>query len=146
VAEEAGVQVAVHDDTLNEAGFVEQLMQTAGGRRFHAYRNEGAGGGHARTSPASRVSGTSCPRRPPRPFTLNTADEQLDMVLVAHHLKAKVPAERGFAERRVRASTMAGEDVLQDIGGISAMCLDAQAMGRIGEVSLRPLADRSCDE
>ncbi|TFV63956.1 urease subunit alpha [Geodermatophilus sp. DF01-2] len=139
VADASGVQVAIHSDTLNEAGFVEDLLRTAAGRTFHAYHTEGAGGGHApdiiRIAAEAHVLPSST--TPTRPFTVNTADEQLDMVLVAHHLNPKVPAELQFAESRVRATTIAAEDVLQDIGAISAMSSDAQAMGRLGETVLR---------
>lgn len=139
VADKAGVQVAIHSDTLNEAGFVEDLMRTAAGRCFHSYHTEGAGGGHApdiiriASEPNVLPSSTT----PTRPFTMNTVDEQLDMILVAHHLNPKIPAELGFAESRVRATTIAAEDILQDMGAISAMSSDAQAMGRIGETVLR---------
>ena len=139
VADAAGVQVAIHSDTLNEAGFVEDLLRTVGGRNFHAFHTEGAGGGHApdiiRIAGEPHVLPSST--TPTRPFTVNTADEQLDICLIAHHLNPRVPAELAFAESRVRASTMAAEDVLQDIGAISAMSSDAQAMGRLGEVVRR---------
>lgn len=139
VAEAAGVQVAIHSDTLNEAGFVEDLMRTVGGRNFHAFHTEGAGGGHApdiiRIAGAPHVLPSST--TPTRPFTTNTADEQLDICLIAHHLNPRIPAELAFAESRVRTSTMAAEDILQDLGAISAMSSDAQAMGRLGEVVRR---------
>ncbi|OBH20228.1 urease subunit alpha [Mycolicibacter sinensis] len=139
VADEAGVQVAIHSDTLNEAGFVEDLMRTVKGRSFHSYHTEGAGGGHApdiiRIAGEPNVLPSST--TPTRPFTVNTVDEQLDMCLVAHQLNPKVPAELQFAESRVRAGTIAAEDILQDIGAISAMSSDAQAMGRLGETVLR---------
>ncbi|MBK0869080.1 urease subunit alpha [Saccharopolyspora sp. HNM0986] len=139
VADAAGVQVAIHSDTLNEAGFVEDLLRTVGGRNFHAFHTEGAGGGHApdiiRIAGEPHVLPSST--TPTRPFTVNTADEQLDICLIAHHLNPRVPAELAFAESRVRASTMAAEDILQDIGAISAMSSDAQAMGRLGEVVRR---------
>ncbi|MBE1537169.1 urease subunit alpha [Actinomadura algeriensis] len=139
VADEAGVQVAIHSDTLNEAGFVEDMLRAVNGRCFHAFHTEGAGGGHApdiiRIAGEPHVLPSST--TPTRPFTVNTADEQLDVCLVAHHLNPKIPEELAFAESRVRASTMAAEDVLQDIGAISAMSSDAQAMGRLGEVVRR---------
>lgn len=139
VADAAGVQVAIHSDTLNEAGFVEDLLRTVHGRNFHAFHTEGAGGGHApdiiRIAGEPHVLPSST--TPTRPFTVNTADEQLDICLIAHHLNPRVPAELAFAESRVRASTMAAEDILQDIGAISAMSSDAQAMGRLGEVVRR---------
>jgi urease subunit alpha len=139
VADQAGVQVAVHSDTLNEAGFVEDLLRTVAGRTFHSYHTEGAGGGHApdiiRIAAEPNVLPSST--TPTRPFTVNTVDEQLDMVLVAHHLNPMLPAELGFAESRVRATTIAAEDILQDMGAISAMSSDAQAMGRLGETVMR---------
>ncbi|MGH3968569.1 MAG: urease subunit alpha, partial [Mycobacterium sp.] len=131
VADDAGVQVAIHSDTLNETGFVEELIRAVGGRTFHAFHTEGAGGGHApdiiRIAGEPNVLPSST--TPTRPFTVNTVDEQLDMVLVAHHLNPTIPTELGFAESRVRAGTMAAEDILHDIGAISAMSSDAQAMG-----------------
>lgn len=139
VADASGVQIAVHSDTLNEAGFVGDLLSAVNGRTFHHYHIEGAGGGHApdiiRIAGEANVLPSST--TPTRPFTVNTADEQLDMVLVAHHLNPKIPAELQFAESRVRATTIAAEDVLQDIGAISAMSSDAQAMGRLGETVQR---------
>lgn len=139
VAEQSGVQVAIHSDTLNEAGFVEDLLAAAGGRTFHAFHTEGAGGGHApdiiRIAAEHNVLPAST--NPTRPFTVNTVDEHLDMVMVAHHLNPQVPNDLAFAESRVRAGTIAAEDVLQDLGAISIMSSDAQAMGRIGEVALR---------
>ncbi|GAB3348836.1 urease subunit alpha [Modestobacter lapidis] len=139
VADVSGVQVAIHSDTLNESGFVEDLMRTVAGRTFHSYHTEGAGGGHApdiiRIAGERNVLPSST--TPTRPFSVNTVDEQLDMVLVAHHLNPRVPAELQFAESRVRASTIAAEDILQDIGAISGMQSDAQAMGRLGEVVQR---------
>jgi urease subunit alpha len=139
VADASGVQVAVHSDTLNEAGFVEDLIRTARGRTFHSYHTEGAGGGHApdiiRIAAERNVLPSST--TPTRPFTVNTADEQLDMILVAHQLNPKVPVQLQFAESRVRASTIAAEDVLQDIGAIAGMQSDAQAMGRLGETIQR---------
>jgi urease subunit alpha len=139
VADAAGVQVAIHSDTLNEAGFVEDLLRAVNGRTFHAFHTEGAGGGHApdiiRIAGEPNVLPSST--TPTRPFTINTADEQLDICLIAHHLNPEIPAELAFAESRVRASTMAAEDILQDMGAISAMTSDALAMGRLGEVARR---------
>lgn len=139
VADESGVQVAVHSDTLNEAGFVEDLLRAVNGRTFHSYHTEGAGGGHApdiiRIAAEHNVLPAST--NPTRPFTRNTVDEHLDMVMVAHHLNPQVPNDLAFAESRVRAGTIEAEDVLQDIGALSIMSSDAQAMGRIGEVVLR---------
>ncbi len=139
VAEESGVQVAIHSDTLNEAGFVEDLLAAVKGRTFHAFHTEGAGGGHA--PDIIRIAGEPyvlpASTNPTRPFTHNTIDEHLDMVMVAHHLNPQVPNDLAFAESRVRAGTIAAEDVLQDLGAISIMSSDAQAMGRIGEVVIR---------
>lgn len=139
VADDSGVQVAIHSDTLNEAGFVEDLLRAVDGRTFHSYHTEGAGGGHApdiiRIAAESNVLPAST--NPTRPFTVNTVDEHLDMVMVAHHLNPQVPNDLAFAESRVRAGTIAAEDVLQDVGALSIMSSDAQAMGRIGEVVLR---------
>ncbi len=139
VAEESGVQVAIHSDTLNEAGFVEDLLAAVDGRTFHAYHTEGAGGGHA--PDIIRIAGEPhvlpASTNPTRPFTHNTIAEHLDMVMVAHHLDPQVPNDLAFAESRVRAGTIAAEDVLQDLGALSIMSSDAQAMGRIGEVVMR---------
>jgi urease subunit alpha len=139
VADESGVQVAVHSDTLNEAGFVEDLLAAVAGRTFHSYHTEGAGGGHA--PDIIRIAGESyvlpASTNPTRPFTVNTVAEHLDMVMVAHHLNPQVPNDLAFAESRVRATTIAAEDVLHAIGALSIMSSDAQAMGRIGEVVVR---------
>jgi urease subunit alpha len=139
VADAAGVQVAVHSDTLNEAGFVEDLLAAVAGRTFHAYHTEGAGGGHA--PDIIRIAGERhvlpASTNPTRPFTGNTAAEHLDMIMVAHHLNPNVETDLKFAESRVRPSTMAAESILQDMGAISVMSSDAQAMGRIGEVVIR---------
>ena len=139
VADESGVQVAIHSDTLNEAGFVEDLLAAVRGRTFHAYHTEGAGGGHA--PDIIRIAGESyvlpASTNPTRPFTHNTVAEHLDMVMVAHHLNPQVPNDLAFAESRVRPTTIAAEDVLQDLGALSIMSSDALAMGRIGEVVIR---------
>jgi urease subunit alpha len=139
VADESGVQVAIHSDTLNEAGFVEDLLAAVRGRTFHAFHTEGAGGGHA--PDIIRIAGEPnvlpASTNPTRPFTQNTVAEHLDMVMVAHHLNPQVPNDLAFAESRVRAGTIAAEDVLQDLGALSIMSSDAQAMGRIGEVVIR---------
>jgi urease subunit alpha len=139
VADESGVQVAIHSDTLNEAGFVEDLLAAVKGRTFHAYHTEGAGGGHA--PDIIRIAGEPyvlpASTNPTRPFTHNTLAEHLDMVMVAHHLNPQVPNDLAFAESRVRAGTIAAEDVLQDIGALSIMSSDALAMGRMGEVVIR---------
>ncbi|MER5437792.1 urease subunit alpha [Streptomyces sp. NPDC002790] len=139
VADAAGVQVAIHSDTLNEAGFVEDLLAAVRGRTFHAFHTEGAGGGHA--PDIIRIAGEPyvlpASTNPTRPFTRNTVAEHLDMVMVAHHLNPQVPNDLAFAESRVRASTIAAEDVLQDLGALSIMSSDAQAMGRVAEVVIR---------
>ncbi|MHA6694287.1 urease subunit alpha [Homoserinimonas sp. A520] len=139
VADESGVQVAVHSDTLNESGFVEDLLAAVAGRTFHSFHTEGAGGGHAPDiiRIASEPNVLPASTNPTRPFTHNTIDEHLDMVMVAHHLNPQVPNDLAFAESRVREGTIAAEDVLQDMGAISIMSSDAQAMGRIGEVVIR---------
>ena len=139
VADASGTQVAIHSDTLNEAGFVEDLLAAAAGRTFHAYHTEGAGGGHA--PDIIRIAGEPnvlpASTNPTRPYTVNTAAEHLDMILVTHHLNPEVPTDLAFAESRVRPSTMAAEDILHDIGAISIMSSDSMAMGRVGEVILR---------
>jgi len=139
VADASGVQVALHSDTLNEAGFVEDTIGAINGRSIHAYHTEGAGGGHApdiiriAAEPYVLPSSTN----PTRPHTVNTLDEHLDMLMVCHHLNPAVPEDLAFAESRIRPSTMAAEDLLHDIGAISMIGSDSQAMGRIGEVVMR---------
>src|SRR3984893_11803131 len=139
VAEEMDVQVAIHTDTLNEAGFVEEAIRAFKGRTIHTYHTEGAGGGHA--PDIIRVVGeANClpsSTNPTMPFTVNTMDEHLDMLMVCHHLNAKIPEDLAFAESRIRAETIAAEDVLHDLGAISMLSSDSQAMGRIGEVISR---------
>jgi urease subunit alpha len=139
VADDSGVQVAIHSDTLNEAGFVEDLLAAVKGRTFHAYHTEGAGGGHA--PDIIRIAGEPyvlpASTNPTRPFTHNTVAEALDMVMVAHHLNPQIPNDLAFAESRVRPGTIAAEDVLQDMGALSIMSSDALAMGRMGEVVSR---------
>ncbi len=139
VADAAGVQVNVHTDTLNEAGFVEDTLAAIKGRSIHAYHTEGAGGGHAPDiiTVVSHPNVLPSSTNPTRPHTINTLDEHLDMLMVCHHLKASVPEDLAFAESRIRPSTIAAEDLLHDIGAISMIGSDAQAMGRIGEVVLR---------
>lgn len=138
-AEEAGVQVAVHTDTLNESGFLESTLAAINGRSLNAYHAEGAGGGHApdiiRVAAEPNILPSST--NPTRPHTVNTIDEHLDMLMVCHHLNPSVPEDLAFAESRIRPSTIAAEDVLHDLGAISMISSDAQAMGRIGEVILR---------
>ncbi len=139
VAEEYDVQVAIHTDTLNEAGFVEDSIRAFKGRTIHTYHTEGAGGGHA--PDIIRVCGEpNClpsSTNPTMPFTVNTMDEHLDMLMVCHHLNPKIPEDLAFAESRIRAETIAAEDVLHDLGAISMLSSDSQAMGRIGEVVIR---------
>src|SRR5881628_3376073 len=139
VADEHDVQVAIHTDTLNEAGFVEDSIRAFRGRTIHTYHTEGAGGGHA--PDIIRVCGEpNClpsSTNPTMPFTVNTMDEHLDMLMVCHHLNAKIPEDLAFAESRIRAETIAAEDVLHDLGAISMLSSDSQAMGRIAEVITR---------
>ncbi|MER8036339.1 urease subunit alpha [Streptomyces hydrogenans] len=139
VCEETGVQLAIHTDTLNEAGFVGDTLAAIAGRTIHAYHTEGAGGGHAPdiitavSEPYVLPSSTN----PTRPHTVNTIEEHLDMLMVCHHLNPAVPEDLAFAESRIRPSTIAAEDVLHDLGAISIISSDSQAMGRVGEVILR---------
>ncbi|MEU3398632.1 urease subunit alpha [Streptomyces filamentosus] len=139
VCEETGAQLAIHTDTLNEAGFVGDTLAAVAGRTIHAYHTEGAGGGHAPdiitvvSEPYVLPSSTN----PTRPHTVNTIEEHLDMLMVCHHLNPAVPEDLAFAESRIRPSTIAAEDVLHDLGAISIISSDSQAMGRIGEVILR---------
>ncbi|MET7754152.1 urease subunit alpha [Streptomyces sp. NPDC005389] len=139
VCEETGAQLAIHTDTLNEAGFVGDTLAAIAGRTVHAYHTEGAGGGHAPdiitvvSEPYILPSSTN----PTRPHTVNTIEEHLDMLMVCHHLNPAVPEDLAFAESRIRPSTIAAEDVLHDLGAISIISSDSQAMGRIGEVVMR---------
>ncbi|TQC51142.1 urease subunit alpha [Rhodococcus sp. WS4] len=139
VADAAGVQVALHSDTLNEAGFVEDTLAAIAGRAIHAYHTEGAGGGHAPDiiTVAAHANVLPSSTNPTRPHTVNTLDEHLDMLMVCHHLSPKIPEDLAFAESRIRPSTIAAEDMLHDLGAISMIGSDSQAMGRIGEVVLR---------
>ncbi|GAD85550.1 urease subunit alpha [Nocardia asteroides NBRC 15531] len=139
VADAAGVQVALHSDTLNEAGFVEDTLAAIGGRGIHAYHTEGAGGGHAPDiiTVASHLNVLPSSTNPTRPHTVNTLDEHLDMLMVCHHLSPSIPEDLAFAESRIRPSTIAAEDLLHDLGAISMIGSDSQAMGRIGEVVMR---------
>jgi urease subunit alpha len=139
VAEAAGVQVAIHTDTLNEAGFVESTLAAINGRGIHAYHTEGAGGGHAPDiiTVAGHANVLPSSTNPTRPHTVNTIDEHLDMLMVCHHLNPSVPEDLAFAESRIRPSTIAAEDLLHDLGAISMIGSDSQAMGRAGEVVLR---------
>ncbi len=139
VADQYDVQVAIHTDTLNEAGFVEDTIAAIGGRTIHTYHTEGAGGGHA--PDIIKIAGYSyilpSSTNPTRPFTVNTIAEHLDMLMVCHHLNPQVPEDVAFAESRIRAETIAAEDILHDLGVISMISSDSQAMGRIGEVVTR---------
>src|SRR5436190_16278225 len=139
VADKLDVQVAIHTDTLNESGFVEDTIAAIAGRTIHTYHTEGAGGGHApdiiRIAALPHVLPSST--NPTRPYTVNTLAEHLDMLMVAHHLNPSVPEDVAFAESRIRAETMAAEDVLHDMGVISMYSSDSQAMGRIGETFIR---------
>jgi len=135
----AGVQTAIHTDTLNEAGFVEDTLRAIAGRPIHAYHTEGAGGGHAPDiiTVAAHPNVLPSSTNPTRPHTVNTVDEHLDMLMVCHHLNPAVPEDLAFAESRIRPSTIAAEDILHDLGAISMIGSDSQAMGRIGEVVIR---------
>src|SRR5216683_148403 len=139
VAQAAGVQVAIHTDTLNEAGFLESTLAAIGGRPIHTYHTEGAGGGHAPDiiKVASHPNVLPSSTNPTRPYTRNTLDEHLDMLMVCHHLDKNIPEDVAFAESRIRGETIAAEDVLHDLGAISMMSSDSQAMGRIGETITR---------
>jgi urease subunit alpha len=139
VADESGVQVAIHTDTLNETGFLESTVAAIGGRTIHAYHTEGAGGGHAPDiiAIASHANVLPSSTNPTRPHTVNTLAEHLDMLMVCHHLSPRVPEDLAFAESRIRPTTMAAEDILHDLGAISIIGSDSQAMGRAGETILR---------
>jgi urease subunit alpha len=139
VADASGVQVNIHTDTLNEAGYVQSTLEAIAGRAIHAYHTEGAGGGHAPDiiTVASYPNVLPSSTNPTRPYTRNTLDEHLDMLMVCHHLNSSVPEDLAFAESRIRPSTMAAEDVLHDLGAISIIGSDSQAMGRVGEVVMR---------
>ena len=139
VADELDVQVAIHTDTLNEAGFVEETLKAFKGRTIHTFHSEGAGGGHAPDIIRVCGEGNVLPSstNPTRPYTVNTIDEHLDMLMVCHHLDSKIPEDVSFAESRIRPETIAAEDRLHDLGAISMMSSDSQAMGRIGEVIMR---------
>ena len=139
VAEETDTAVTIHTDTLNESGFVENSIAAFKGRNIHAFHTEGAGGGHApdiiKVCGVANVIPSST--NPTRPFTVNTIDEHLDMLMVCHHLAPNIPEDVAFAESRIRRETIAAEDILHDIGAISILASDSQAMGRIGEVIIR---------
>ncbi|MEL6279365.1 MAG: urease subunit alpha [Pseudomonadota bacterium] len=139
VADDMDVQVMIHTDTLNESGFVENTVAAMKGRTIHAFHTEGAGGGHApdiiKVCGESHVLPSST--NPTRPFTVNTIDEHLDMLMVCHHLDKSIPEDVAFAESRIRRETIAAEDILHDMGAFSIIASDSQAMGRVGEVLLR---------
>ncbi|MEQ8697979.1 MAG: urease subunit alpha, partial [Bauldia litoralis] len=139
VAEDFDVQVMIHTDTLNESGFVENTMAAFKDRTIHAFHTEGAGGGHApdiiKVCGLANVLPSST--NPTRPYTVNTIDEHLDMLMVCHHLDSSIPEDVAFAESRIRKETIAAEDILHDMGAFSMMASDSQAMGRVGEVLIR---------
>jgi urease subunit alpha len=139
VADEMDVQVAIHTDTLNESGFVETTLAAFKGRTIHTFHTEGAGGGHApdilRAISEANVLPSST--NPTRPYTVNTVDEHLDMLMVCHHLDPAIAEDVAFAESRIRRETIAAEDILHDLGALSMMSSDSQAMGRVGEVIIR---------
>jgi len=139
VADASGVQASIHTDTLNEAGYVESTLAAINGRAIHSYHTEGAGGGHAPDIITVAGFGHILPSstNPTRPHTVNTLSEHLDMLMVCHHLSPSIPEDLAFAESRIRPSTIAAEDLLHDLGAISMIGSDSQAMGRIGEVVLR---------
>ena len=139
VADELDVQVMIHTDTLNESGFVENTIKAIGGRTIHAFHTEGAGGGHApdiiKLAGEENVIPSST--NPTRPYTVNTIEEHLDMLMVCHHLDKSIPEDIAFAESRIRKETIAAEDILHDVGAMSIIASDSQAMGRVGEVIIR---------
>jgi urease subunit alpha len=139
VADELDVQVAIHTDTLNESGFLEATVAAIGGRTIHTFHTEGAGGGHAPDiiKIASHDNVLPSSTNPTRPYTINTVDEHLDMLMVCHHLDPSIAEDIAFAESRIRRETIAAEDILHDIGAFSMMSSDSQAMGRVGEVIIR---------
>src|SRR6187431_174320 len=139
VADDMDIQVAIHTDTLNESGFVENTLAAFKGRTIHAFHTEGAGGGHApdiiKLCGEAHVIPSST--NPTRPYTVNTLAEHLDMLMVCHHLSPSIPEDIAFAESRIRKETIAAEDILHDIGAFSIISSDSQAMGRVGEVAIR---------
>ena len=139
VADEMDVQVAIHTDTLNESGFVRDTIAAIKGRTIHSFHTEGAGGGHAPDiiTAAGEENILPSSTNPTRPYTVNTVDEHLDMLMVCHHLSPSIPEDVAFAESRIRKETIAAEDILHDLGVFSMMSSDSQAMGRIGETTLR---------
>ncbi|MCB5204060.1 urease subunit alpha [Neorhizobium sp. T786] len=139
VADEQDIQVAIHTDTLNESGFVKDTFAAMKGRTIHSFHTEGAGGGHAPDIIVAAGEDNILPSstNPTRPYTINTVDEHLDMLMVCHHLSPQIPEDVAFAESRIRRETIAAEDILHDLGVFSMMSSDSQAMGRIGETTLR---------
>jgi urease subunit alpha len=139
VADEMDVQVAIHTDTLNESGYLEATLAAIAGRTIHTFHTEGAGGGHAPDiiKAASHANVLPSSTNPTRPYTINTIDEHLDMLMVCHHLDPSIAEDIAFAESRIRRETIAAEDILHDIGAFSMMSSDSQAMGRVGEVIIR---------
>lgn len=139
VAEKYDVQVAIHTDTLNESGFVEDTLAAFKGRCIHTYHTEGAGGGHAPDiiKACGQANVLPSSTNPTRPYTVNTVDEHLDMLMVCHHLDPNIPEDVAFADSRIRKETIAAEDILHDIGAFSMIASDSQAMGRVGEVVSR---------
>ena len=139
VADRLDIQVMIHTDTLNESGFVEDTIAAIGGRVIHAFHTEGAGGGHAPDIIKVCGLGNVLPSstNPTRPYTVNTVDEHLDMLMVCHHLDQRIPEDVAFAESRIRKETIAAEDILHDLGALSIIASDSQAMGRVGEVAIR---------
>ena len=139
VADQCDVQVAIHTDTLNESGFVEDTLAAIAGRTIHTYHTDGAGGGHApdiiKAAGMSHVLPSST--NPTRPYTINTVDEHLDMLMVCHHLSPAIPEDVAFADSRIRKETIAAEDIMHDWGVFSMIASDSQAMGRVGEVITR---------
>ena len=139
VADDMDVQVMIHTDTLNESGFVETTVAALKGRTIHAFHTEGAGGGHApdiiKICGEEHVLPSST--NPTRPYTVNTLEEHLDMLMVCHHLDKSIPEDVAFAESRIRRETIAAEDILHDMGAFSIIASDSQAMGRVGEVLIR---------
>ena len=140
VADDLDFQVQLHTDTLNESGFLEDTLAAINGRTIHMYHTEGAGGGHAPDiiAVAGQMNCLPSSTNPTNPYTVNTFDEHLDMIMVCHHLNPAVPEDVAFAESRIRAQTIAAEDVLHDMGAISMLGSDSQGMGRINEVIAAP--------
>src|SRR4029450_8122368 len=138
-ADRFDVQVAIHTDTLNESAYVDDSIAAFKGRTIHTYHTEGAGGGHAPDiiKVCGELNVLPSSTNPTRPFTVNTIDEHLDMLMVCHHLSPSIPEDLAFAESRIRPETIAAEDILHDMGALSMMSSDSQAMGRVGEVIMR---------